>query len=511
MTDEVMNVTANSELEKYLKKRKEVQTEAEMRKVMGRIYGYIAEQSKLIHAFRYSIPPIIGEDGTKTLQPDTMLQLALIYSDTDVAYLPVYTSIEESKNRNNLDSFPELADLPIEGYYDIVFGETSDLQGIVINPYTDNFMLNRAKLENMMKIKNKSIAESHLILDSDLKISKVATLSKTGMKEASNFGRKRQEINALWIFEKNYLDANDNKEHVAILFVVQDSFSEKGERTRLYEELKSAVILAGVSNEIHVESIEEQREDFVRKNGCVPFYQKVNVFDEVKESEEKEIKENIQNNNVQAETSINDDNTQIKEVGWNAIESEFLKFYPGQTNPKHYGALIKWKFGGPDPLDGISVYDAGEYWHFVTFGLSELYEKESENKEISGFGLEFTYKLKKGCYEDEEAEIKSTCGLLQQIARIIVVDKEMIKSFEYLYTGQTDGVDAAGESKITGFITVLDTTVGSVNTPNGHVDFVELIGVTDKELIAIMNKETSVRELYEKLGTDVTDYRREDV
>ena len=54
-------------------------------------------------------------------------------------------------------------------------------------------------------------------------------------------------------------------------------------------------------------------------------------------------------------------------------------------------------------------------------------------------------------------------------------------------------------------------TVGSVNTPNGHVDFVELIGVTDKELIAIMNKETSVRELYEKLGTDVTDYRREDV
>lgn len=78
--------------------------------------------------------------------------------------------------------------------------------------------------------------------------------------------------------------------------------------------------------------------------------------------------------------------------GWDAIDREAKRIYPGQDNPKHYASLIKWRFGGPDPLDGISVFDEGDYWHFVTYGLSELYSKESEDKEWSGYGMEFTFK-----------------------------------------------------------------------------------------------------------------------
>lgn len=132
-----------------------------------------------------------------------------------------------------------------------------------------------------------------------------------------------------------------------------------------------------------------------------------------------------------------------------------------QKHPKHYGTLINWKFGGNDPLDGISIYDAGEYWHFVTYGLSELYEKESDNKEISGFGMEFTFKLKKDAYENEEGEIKCICGILQAIARITFTKGEIFRSFEYLYTGQQQGIDTKMESNITGFITIPDEKLGS--------------------------------------------------
>ena len=34
---------------------------------------------------------------------------------------------------------------------------------------------------------------------------------------------------------------------------------------------------------------------------------------------------------------------------------------------------------GNDPLDGISIYDGGDFWHFVTFGFSDLYEKHPED------------------------------------------------------------------------------------------------------------------------------------
>ena len=115
-----------------------------------------------------------------------------------------------------------------------------------------------------------------------------------------------------------------------------------------------------------------------------------------------ENKKNNQKSEVQKTESLSEGNhpeenagSEIENEGWLAIEKEFLRAYPGQTDPRHYGTLVKWKFGGNDPLDGISIYDGGNYWHFVSFGLSELYEKESENKEISGYGYELTLKLKK--------------------------------------------------------------------------------------------------------------------
>lgn len=197
--------------------------------------------------------------------------------------------------------------------------------------------------------------------------------------------------------------------------------------------------------------------------------------------------------------------------GWNAITKAFEEVYPGQEDPKHYGTLIPWRFGGNDPLDGISIYDGGDYWHFVTFGLSELYEKESEDEEYSGFGMEFTLRLKKGGYEDEEAEIKGICGILQTIARLTFNSGEIFDVFEYLYTGQTTGMDTQQKSQITGFITVPDTKVNSIQTPNGKVDFVEFIGATDSELVKLKNKEITVKDLYESLGSDLTDYSRESV
>ena len=205
------------------------------------------------------------------------------------------------------------------------------------------------------------------------------------------------------------------------------------------------------------------------------------------------------------------DSKKINTSGWDAITEACEKIYPTQKNPKHYGTLINWKFGGNDPLEGISIYDGGDYWHFVTYGLSELYDKESNNSEVSGYGMEFTFKLKKDNYENEEAEIKGICGILQSIARITFTNGEIFKSYEYLYTGQTQGIDTKSQSNITGFITIPDNEMKSIDTPNGKVDFVEFIGVTDKELLAVRNKELGVQDLYNKLGSDVTNYNRSSV
>ena len=119
-----------------------------------------------------------------------------------------------------------------------------------------------------------------------------------------------------------------------------------------------------------------------------------------------------------------------------------------------------------------------------------------------------TLKLKKDEYEDEEAEIRNICGILQTIARITFTKNEIFQPFEFIYTGQSAGIDAKQKSILTGFITVKDPTVNTIDTPNGKVEFLELIGMTDAEL-KTLSTVGSVMEIYEKLGSDITDYHRE--
>ena len=100
---------------------------------------------------------------------------------------------------------------------------------------------------------------------------------------------------------------------------------------------------------------------------------------------------------------------------------------------------------------------------------------------------------------------------MQAIAKITFNKGEIFSDFEYLYTGQTTGIDVNQKSNITGFITVPDNDFKTLNTPNGKVEFVEFIGVTNKEIEKVKNKEITVKELYQKIGSDITNYNRESV
>ncbi len=85
-------------------------------------------------------------------------------------------------------------------------------------------------------------------------------------------------------------------------------------------------------------------------------------------------------------------------LGWDAITRAFEAVYPEQTNPVHRAPLVYRMYDLSEnaaAFDGISAYDAGDHWHFVTFGLTELYTKENPDLAVSGFGYEFTFKLPK--------------------------------------------------------------------------------------------------------------------
>lgn len=61
------------------------------------------------------------------------------------------------------------------------------------------------------------------------------------------------------------------------------------------------------------------------------------------------------------------------------------------------------------------------------------------------------------------------------------VDESIFRPFEYIYTGQTTGMDTQDKYQITGFITVVDEELNSLDTAKERVDFIQFIGVTDAE------------------------------
>lgn len=174
---------------------------------------------------------------------------------------------------------------------------------------------------------------------------------------------------------------------------------------------------------------------------------------------------------------------EISAPGWYAIDSALKPIYEGQT-PKHYGTLISFELGGPDPLRGISAYQRSDpipHWHFITYGFSELYEKKSENKAVSGWGFELTLRLKAGPDSDEPPAW--VLNFLQNLARYVFQSGRVFQCGDYMNANGPIAVDV--ETRIRSVAFAEDPELPAIETPNGRIQFIQVVGITDDEELAI--------------------------
>lgn len=160
--------------------------------------------------------------------------------------------------------------------------------------------------------------------------------------------------------------------------------------------------------------------------------------------------------------------------GWDGITAACTAVY-GDQEPSHWGTILPAMLGGQDPLDGMSAYDAGDHWHYVTYGYSELHVKEGDDPEWSGFGLEMTFRLKK---TGEEAPIWP-CNLLQNLARYVFSSGN---PFGPGHSINANGPIAADQdTAMTCLVFTEDPQLGTIDTPHGKVQFLQAVGITARE------------------------------
>ena len=165
-------------------------------------------------------------------------------------------------------------------------------------------------------------------------------------------------------------------------------------------------------------------------------------------------------------------------VGWLSIDKLTKKLYPNQE-PKHYGTVIKYMIGGEDPLDGVRIYkNQQEHYHFVSYGMSNLYyDLENCEEDFCGLGFEFTFRLVP--FEKDTQEPKWVVSLMQNLAKYVFNSKKWFE--EYHFIPAKGPIRSNTETDITAIAFIEDPEMGIIETPNGNVQFLQMIGITTNE------------------------------
>lgn len=175
--------------------------------------------------------------------------------------------------------------------------------------------------------------------------------------------------------------------------------------------------------------------------------------------------------------------------GWDAINAALVPLY-GDEEPLHWGTILRWRMGGPDPLDGVSAHRAAgppPHWHYVSYGLSELYEKESDDPAVSGWGIELTFRLRRAP-SDTTAPLWPV-SLLQNLARYVFESGNVLYPGHHLDLNGPIALDEPTAIRAVAFTE--DTQLGTIDTPNGSLGFVQVVGLTTDEYEAAQDWDTT--------------------
>ncbi len=170
--------------------------------------------------------------------------------------------------------------------------------------------------------------------------------------------------------------------------------------------------------------------------------------------------------------------------GWDCIDAKLAEVY-GDREPRHWASIPHYALGGENPLDGISAcfsdHGGVKHEHFITYGFSELYYDEEEFAgEFSKFGFELTFR-----YQTEEPgeDVDWCVSFLQNIAKYVFKTGNYFDDFHYMPANGPIRLEY--ETKIHAMAFLTDREMGTISTPHGQVQFLQVVGLTQREYEAV--------------------------
>jgi hypothetical protein len=180
--------------------------------------------------------------------------------------------------------------------------------------------------------------------------------------------------------------------------------------------------------------------------------------------------------------------------GLDAINVETQKLY-GDQEPIHCATIVPYELGGEDPLWAVECFKSNKqqnHFHHITLGFTNLwYNEEYAENEINGFGFELTFRHLP--VKGDSDQPLWVCNFLQNIAKYVFKTKNGFDDFHYMSANGPIQVDT--DTSITAFAFITDSEMQEIETPHGHMKFLQIFGITTNEYNDIREKKYSAREL----------------
>lgn len=169
--------------------------------------------------------------------------------------------------------------------------------------------------------------------------------------------------------------------------------------------------------------------------------------------------------------------------GGAALLASFDALYKGRK-PRQYDNPNPRSRGGEDPLDSICVWQRAEplpHWHYVSMGLSDLHGQHARVPAISGVGFELSFRL-----AAEPGAVDPPLWpmlLMQSLARYVVKSGNAFHHGHHININGPISLGSPTHLCALGF--AFDQEMPAIQTANGHVAFLQMIGLTmDEERVA---------------------------
>ena len=165
--------------------------------------------------------------------------------------------------------------------------------------------------------------------------------------------------------------------------------------------------------------------------------------------------------------------------GWTAIDQAVEKLLRG-VEPLHWGTEHL-----PDQgVYGINAYRSGENWLYVTYGLTELFGKTSDDPQTSGWGFELTMRVPAVI----EAPPNWPSRLLKSLGDYVYGTGNVFAATHRFDPGGP--ITGKDNTRLTAVAFADDPQLGATASPHGRIGFLTVVGITQQEYAAMRRSTT---------------------